>query len=544
MTAAASSDPLGQVLKNLSLIALSLIFLPLDTAILLACYAYQRLLGRPARDPLPPPPTGDQHQHTPPPRPARTILVTGVGMTKGLALARLFHRQGHRVLGADFSPLAAGSRSRALASYHVLARPSAAPGGADPYLDSVLRIVRSHNVDLWVSCSGVGSAVEDGVVKEVVEARTACQAVQFDVAATRTLHEKDAFMNHTRDVAGLPVPESYLVTSRNEMIAALEDAAGLSLSSSSVPSSDDDKTMTSQKSSDNSKKKKKRFIAKAVGLNDRGRADMTLLPLPTEKQTYDFVYRLEWLGMSDKQPWLLQEFIDGDEFCTHSLVVRGQVRAFVACRSAELLMHYAALPADSALSRAMLEFTRAQAASFGDRFTGHLSFDFMVDRADVKAEKPEQITLYPIECNPRAHTAVALFGDTPELVGQYLAVLDGDGDGDGAGAGDGAADPGVVTPQEPGERYYWIGHDLVTLFLLPTLRLLLLRTSLREYVRSVWAFAEHVLFWKDGTFEVWDPLPAWWLYHVYWPMTFWDCLVNGRSWSRMNVSTTKMFECD
>ncbi|KAJ3939109.1 hypothetical protein N0V92_013973, partial [Colletotrichum tropicale] len=318
-------------------------------------------------------------------------------MTKGLALARLFHRQGHRVLGADFSPLAAGSRSRALASYHVLARPSTAPGGADPYLDSVLRIVRSHNVDLWVSCSGVGSAVEDGVVKEVVEARTACRAVQFDVAATRTLHEKDAFMNHTRDVAGLPVPESYLVTSRNEMIAALEDAAGLSLSSSSsVQSSDDDKTMTSLKSSDNNKKKKKRFIAKAVGLNDRGRADMTLLPLPTEKQTYDFVYRLEWLGMSDKQPWLLQEFIDGDEFCTHSLVVRGQVRAFVACRSAELLMHYAALPASSALSRAMLEFTRAQAASFGDRFTGHLSFDFMVDRADVKAETPEQITLYPI----------------------------------------------------------------------------------------------------------------------------------------------------
>ncbi|KAH0437344.1 hypothetical protein CcaCcLH18_03906 [Colletotrichum camelliae] len=541
MTAAASSDPFGQVLKNLSLIALSLIFLPLDTAILLSCYAYQRLL-RPARDTLPSSPTGGQHHHNPPPRPARTILVTGVGMTKGLALARLFHRQGHRVLGADFSPLAAGSRSRALASYHVLARPSAAPGGADPYLDSVLGIVRSQNVDLWVSCSGVGSAVEDGVVKEVVEARTACRAVQFDVAATRTLHEKDAFMDHTRAVAGLPVPESYLVTSRNEMIAALEDAAGLSLSSSSSVSSPDDKTMTSQKpssSNNNNNKKKKRFIAKAVGLNDRGRADMTLLPLPTEKQTYDFVYRLEWLGMSDKQPWLLQEFIDGDEFCTHSLVVRGQVRAFVACRSAELLMHYAALPADSALSRAMLAFTRAQAASFGDRFTGHLSFDFMVGRDDVKAEKkPEQIRLYPIECNPRAHTAVALFGDTPELVGQYLAVLDG------AGNGAEAAAPGVVTPQEPGKRYYWIGHDLVTLFLLPTLRLLLLRTSLREYVRSVWEFAEHVLFWKDGTFEMWDPLPAWWLYHVYWPMTFWDCLVNGRSWSRMNVSTTKMFECD
>ncbi|KAF9881727.1 hypothetical protein CkaCkLH20_00873 [Colletotrichum karsti] len=511
--AAASPDPFGQILKNLSLIALSLFFLPLDTTILFWCYVYNRL--RPGRASLP----------VPNPDPRRTILVTGVGMTKGLVLARLFHRAGHRVVGADFSPNACGSRSRALSAYHVLARPSRSSGGGDPYLDSILKIVQTERVDLWVSCSGVGSAVEDGVVKEVIEARTACKAIQFDVARTRILHEKDSFMDHTRDV-GLRVPESYLVTSRNEMLSALEDAAGLSHKPSS--SSDDEKHEPNQK----------RFIAKAVGVNDRGRADMTLLPLPTEKQTYDFVYRLEWLGMSDKEPWLLQEFIRGREFCTHSLVVRGEVKAFVACESAELLMHYAALPAESSLSRAMLAFTKAQAASFGGDFTGHLSFDFMVREEDVamaKVSRPEDVGLYPIECNPRAHTAVALFGDTPELVGQYLSVLDG------AEAGPDAEE--VVVPRRPG-RYYWIGHDLVTLLLLPTLRLLLLRLSLVGYVRSVREFAEHVLLWKDGTFEVWDPLPAWWLYHVYWPLTFWDCLVRRRSWSRINVSTTKMFECD
>ncbi|OHF02156.1 hypothetical protein CORC01_02436 [Colletotrichum orchidophilum] len=520
---AASGDPFGQILKDLVLIAISLAFLPLTTALLFFSYAWQRLRPSWAHEPAGAAGAGaatDQQQQ------CRTILITGVGMTKGLALARLFHQAGHRVVGADFSPYACGSRSRALAVYHVLQKPGRAGGGADPYLDSVLRIVEREKVDLWVSCSGVGSAVEDGIVKEVIEARTRCRAVQFDVARTRILHEKDAFMDHTRET-GLRVPESYLVTSRNEMFAALEEAAGLSYDAE-------------KEASKPQKERKPRFIAKSVGVNDRGRGDMTLLPLPTEKQTYDHVYRLEWLGLSDKEPWLLQEFIDGHEFCTHSLVVRGEVRAFVACRSAELLMHYVALPAESSLSQAMLDFTRKQAASFGEGFTGHLSFDFMVSDTDVamaNVSKPEQLKLYPIECNPRAHTAVALFGDTPDLVEQYLSVLDE------PMTSRGGSETDVVTPRRPA-KYYWIGHDLFTLLLIPTARILLFRMSIPAYGRSLRAFLEHVLFWKDGTFELADPLPAWWLYHVYWPMTFWDCIVNRRSWSRINVSTTKMFECD
>ncbi|KAK1640915.1 hypothetical protein BDP81DRAFT_417645 [Colletotrichum phormii] len=522
--AATSADPFGQILKDLVLIAISLAFVPLATTILVLSHAWQRFL-RPGQAFDPAAATDRQQQQR------RTILVTGVGMTKGLTLARLFHQAGHRVVGADFSPHACGSRSVALDAYHVLQKPGRAGGGADPYLDSVLRIVEREKVDLWVSCSGVGSAVEDGVVKEVVEARTRCRAVQPDVARTRILHEKDSFMDHTRET-GLRVPESYLVTSRHEMLAALEEASG----SLSYDDDDDDPASTA-------KTKKPRFIAKSVGVNDRGRGDMTLLPLPTEKQTYDHVYRLEWLGLSDKEPWLLQEFIDGDEFCTHALVVRGQVRAFVACRSAELLMHYVALPAASALSRAMLEFTRKQAASFGEAYTGHLSFDFMVSGEDVAAAaadgcKPEQLKLYPIECNPRAHTAVALFGDTPDLVEQYLSVLDEAETSSGSGS-----ETDVVTPRRPA-KYYWIGHDLFTLLLLPTARLLLFRISIAAYWRSVRTFVEHVLFWKDGMFELWDPMPACWLYHVYWPMTFWDCVVNRRGWSRINVSTTKMFECD
>ncbi|KAK3044781.1 hypothetical protein LTS18_000367, partial [Coniosporium uncinatum] len=51
----------------------------------------------------------------------------------------------------------------------------------------------------------------------------------------------------------------------------------------------------------------------------------------------------------------------------------------------------------------------------------------------------------------------------------------------------------------------------------------------------------HLLSWKDGTFEVQDPLPWFVLYHVYWPAQFVQSLRTGNWWSRVNVSTGKMF---
>ncbi|KAH6677916.1 hypothetical protein F5X68DRAFT_245722 [Plectosphaerella plurivora] len=503
-------------LRNLTLIALSFILLPLSTFILLL--ARLRLRLRP------------QNVISSSPASSKTILVTGVGMTKGLVLARLFHRAGHRVIGADFSPYAAGSRSTSLSAYHVLRHPGTG-GGAGGYLDSVLKVIEGERVDLWVSCSGVASAVDDGWAREVVEARTACRAVQSGGEQTRVLHDKAEFMRHTREAVGQDVPESHLVTSAREMLQVLAGDA-----------KDGD-------SSGNTSIKGVRYVAKSVGLNDRSRGDMTLLPRDTQEETRLFVSRIAAMGISANDPWLLQEFIPGKEYCTHALVVRGRVRAFVACPSAELLMHYVALPDDSPLALAMLEFTRRQARSFGDGFTGHLSFDFIAREPEGGAQSQEDVHLYPIECNPRAHTAVVLFANTPGLVDEYMTVLESnEGEGskeeDDSPTNNSDVDTGnPVTPLNP-KPYYWIGHDLVTLLLLPTLRVLLLQISPLAYARGLKDFLIHLISWTDGTWDSLDPLPWWWLYHVYWPLQFLQSLARGPAWSRVNVSTTKMFECD
>ena len=170
--------------------------------------------------------------------------------------------------------------------------------------------------------------------------------------------------------------------------------------------------------------------------------------------------------------------------------------------------------------------------------TGHLSFDFLVD--EKTTEKGLEKVLYPIECNPRAHTAVVLFkGRSVDMAKAYLSALSSKPNGV---LTNGVSTHQVVSPQYPA-KYYWVGHDLVELVLLPILDSLRGQTSVAEVIQSCYIFMQHLLFWKDGTFEVWDPLPWWCLYHVYWPGMFLASILYKRRWSRINVSTTKMFEC-
>jgi hypothetical protein len=446
-------------------------------------------------------------------------------MSKGLALARAFYRAGHRVIGADFEPNqipVCGHFSISIAKFYRLSTPSTENGSAQ-YINELTDIIQTEGVELWVSCSRVSSAIEDGEAAEIVEKDTNCKAIQFGLTLTETLHEKHSFIDNTRKL-GLNVPDTHLVTSETEALAVLYPEKPRSTIG-------------------------KKYIMKSVGLDDSIRADMTLLTRPTLKETEAHIKRL---GPTPFKPFVLQQYISGPEYCTHSLITNGKVRAFVACPSAELLMHYVALPVSSALSQAMLLYTSIYAKKTGLSMTGHFSIDFVVDE-DV-AQRAENRTgvsdievkelmnkIYPIECNPRAHTAVVLFADEAEdLAEAYLSILP---DHEPKGISNEHRAEALVVPKPGVPGYYWIGHDLVTRVLLPLVEFLRFEVGLVDMLSSWLECLEHVLYWRDGTFEIWDPWPALWLYVGYWPGMFLVSLWERRWWSRCNVSTTKMFGC-
>ncbi|KAM3561649.1 hypothetical protein MY1884_002267 [Beauveria asiatica] len=360
-------------------------------------------------------------------------------MAKGIELARLFHQQRHVVIGADVDGLACGRVSRAIRTFYHIPAPasdlSTQTGEPSEYAKALLRIVETENIDLWVSVSGVGSALQDSLAKQVIEQRTKAKAIQFDSQHVKILDDKDAFINHVRKL-GLKVPDSRRIDNKEELISFLRSRGSLSW-----------------------KPETTLYLIKPVGVNDAARLDMPLLPLSTEKET---LARIGALNSTKVSSFVAQEFIQGDEYCTHSLVIRGRVKAFVACQSASVLMHYAALPPDSTLSQSMRRFTTAVAAHAGQGFTGHLSFDFMVKPGAGSSSGKEADQIYPIECNPRVHTAVVLFRSTRQLVDRYLSVLEPDVDADVD------ADDDILYPQHV-QRYYWVGQDLVEQVFCPSL---------------------------------------------------------------------------
>jgi hypothetical protein len=501
------------ILQNLALILLAAIFTPLLTIITILstlvspfCHS-TRQINR----------TREWRAKSSPTFKPKTILVTGLGMSKGLTIARCFYRSGHRVIGADFEPYyvpVCGRFSRSLSRFYRVTEPKAGREGAKKYIQDLVNIVREEGVELWVSCSGVASAIEDGEAKEVLEMLTGCKAVQFGVEMIAKLHDKDSFIENSKRL-GLNVPNTYPVRSKEDALAVLEKKDG----------------------ERKGEFEGRRYVMKFTGTDDSIRADMTLLPLLTRRQTRSHIAELK---PSPSRPFVLQQFISGAEFCTHSIAIRGQIKAFTACPSSELLMHYHTMDPKSSLFKAFLLYTETYAEKMGEDFTGHFSIDFLVDenvgtRNGMSMEELMR-SIFPIECNPRAHTAAVLLAEKSEEVAEaYLSLLN---NGDSGSKAKKIVIPGYDTP-----GYYWIGHDLVTKIFLPVLYLLQGQRGSAELARSWVEFSQHLLFWKEGTYEIWDPFPMWWLYAIYWPGMFWISILERNWWSRCNVSTTKLFRC-
>ncbi|KAI1840905.1 hypothetical protein JX265_013401 [Neoarthrinium moseri] len=440
-------------------------------------------------------------------------------MTKGLTLARAFYLTGHRVIGADFESTGipcSGRFSHSISVFRTLQKQNAANTKAE-YTHQVLRIIKDEGIDLWVSCSGVATSLDDARAKELIEESTPCKCVQFGVRETALLHQKDSFMREA-DQLGLAVPQTYSVSSTEDVLQVLSN------NRNTYP--------------------ERKFILKTVDVDDVHRGDMSLLPFRSDFETQEHVVHLP---ISPSKPWILQEYIPGgEEYCSHSLVVRGEVKCFVACPSAELLMHYRALPRTSPLSRAMLAFTRefVLRSAHPELLTGHLSFDFMVKDTSI-SEKGLARSIYAIECNPRAHTAVVLFAqkghEMEEMVEAYISTLEkAPADPQVVFQQDGLSEDSIITPSSPLPRY-WIGHDLVSLVFHPAIHWVMGKLKASDFLESCEVFVVHVVSWKEAIFETWDPVPVFALYHIYWTLTIFSAWLWGQRWSRLNVSTTKVF---
>ena len=389
------------------------------------------------------------------PRDRRTVLVSGGKMTKALVLARVMHAAGHRVVLVETARyrFTAHRFSRAVDSFHVVPEP-----GSPGYVDAVRRVVEEEGVDVWVPVSSPASSLPEA--EAGAQLGEGCEVVHLDTDTLRRVDDKHAFAEMAAAI-GLPVPETHRITDPQQV---------LDFDFAAHPGP---------------------WVLKSIPYDPVRRLDLTPLPRPTPAATRAFVRDLP---ISPDSPWILQQLLEGTEWCTHGTAREGRLMVHVCCRSSAWQLTY-----EHVDHPAVRDWVERFVSHYG--LTGQASFDF-IEGSDGMVRA--------IECNPRPHSAITLLAGRPEVAAAYLD------------------DDAVPVEPEPGRGpTYWLHHELWQALRHPT--------TAPGRIRTIARGDESVL---DGH----DPLPFLALHHLHLPSLLLRNLVAGRPWLKIDVNIGKLVE--
>lgn len=416
----------------------------------------------------------------------KCALVTGGRSQKALYVTRALAKSGYKVILAEESGWSTFCAARFSNSVHKIC--SLPSGGGQAYIDGLFQIAKFNNVTLFLPCSGVATAIEEAVAARLMKKQMpSLVAIIQDADLLETLHEKDRFVDLVHSLR-MDAPAGHLIKSPQDGLQLLGRTGNT------------------------------RFLFKAATVpDDVGRSDMTTYPFLNADTTVDWQGTEERLttGMNipicEQTPYLAQEFIGGigaTEWCTHATVVDGRITAFVCCPSNDMLMTYYNSTHTSMGYRAR-KWTEEFLVKLAEHpkwsktvLTGHFSFDFI--------HQPESDRLVVIECNPRVHTAICLLREN-KLLGQAM---------DGT-----YTQSSPITPSLNVEPISWLGHDLIA------------RKWPLHQATEILSKAGI----DDGAWEETDPWSYFGFYHVQWVGLLFIEAINLRRWSRINISTARVF---
>lgn len=389
----------------------------------------------------------------------KTILISGAKMTKALVLARAFHRAGHRVILCESHryAMAAHQYSNAVDIFETLPD----TGSAD-YAEALKHLIRRHGVDIYVPVTSPAGSLHDSAL--VPDLNADCEVLHVGPDLIAALDDKAQFANAAAK-AGLKTPETVRVTSVEEVLDF--DFAS----------------------------RKRAFILKSIAYDPVGRLDLTRLPMKDRGAMADYVASLE---IGEDNPFVLQEFIPGTEFCTHGFFRDGELRVHCCCASSAFQVNYDHVEKPG---------IRTWVETFGraNGLTGQASFDF------IEAEDDGDI--YAIECNPRTHSAITLFADDDRLAESYLDPQSG---------------RDAIEPPRDTRPTYWIAHEVARLFAaLPSLNAVNDRLSI-------------IARGRDAALDPRDPLPFLALHHLHIPILLLRAWADGREWYRIDFNIGKL----
>jgi predicted ATP-grasp superfamily ATP-dependent carboligase len=390
----------------------------------------------------------------------KNILITGGKMTKALQLARSFHAAGHRAFLVETHKywLSGHRFSNAVSGFYTVPAPEKDPDG---YCQGLLDIVKRENINVFIPVSSPVASYYDSLAKPLLSPH--CEVVHFDPDITQMLDNKYTLCETARSF-GLSAPKSFLITDPEQILKF--DFTG----------------------------ERRKYILKSIRYDSVTRLDMTKLPFEG-MESY-----VRKLPISEDRPWVMQEFIPGQEYCTHSTVRKGKIRLHCCSASSAFQVNYEQVDKPE-----ILQWVKRFVKELN--LTGQISFDFI---------QAEDGTVYPIECNPRTHTAITMFYNHPGVAGAYLEDSEDE------------SEP-PLEPLPDSKPTYWLYHELWRL------------TGVRS-LSQLGAWCDKIVRGTDAMFQVSDPLPFLMVHHWQIPLLLLDNMRKLKGWIRIDFNIGKLVE--
>lgn len=434
------------IAKNIGTLALLLILLPVNLGMILGS-----LVGNIF--------TGKKNSPSVKASEPKRILITGAKMTKALQLARFFHRDGHEVyLVETHKYWLSGHRfSRAVKGFFTVPVPEKEP---EAYCQALIEIAQQKNIDLFIPVSSPIASYYDSLAKKALEPY--CESIHLDPEVTRILDDKHAFCSKAREL-GLSAPKVFRITDPQQILDFDFESDG------------------------------SKYIVKSIPYDSVLRLDLTRLPFEGMEEY------VRSLPINPEKPWVMQEFIRGQEYCFHATARNGRIRLHCCSKSSPFQVNY-----EQVDNHAIYQWVETFVQKMN--LTGQICFDMI---------QVEDGTVYPIECNPRLHSAITMFHDHPGVANAYLT--------------DGEPGEVPITPLPDSKPTYWTYHELW--------RLLSVRSP-----KELAAWWQKVSQGTDAILTPEDPLPFLMLHNWQIPLLLLDNLRRLKGWVKIDFNIGKLVE--
>jgi predicted ATP-grasp superfamily ATP-dependent carboligase len=280
------------------------------------------------------------------------VLVTSSRFPFALGLIRRLGAGGHEVLAADTYATAPGSHSKYVAESLVTVSPKF---DTKRYCEQIAEIVAERAIDLVMPC------FEEVfyLAKHMAELGDRERYFFPSLDVLTRLHDKARFVDLARE---LEVPVARTIVARTQQ--ELRDAIGSF----------------------------REYFARATF----SRGGVQLL---TNSGPLSGAVAVEDCHPTAENPWLVQEFVHGEDLCSFSVARRGKLVAHCTYRHPLTIDHAGGIVFESVDEPESLAIARRVIEACG--YHGHISFDYLRRSDDGRLEL--------VECNPRPTAGVLLF---------------------------------------------------------------------------------------------------------------------------------------